>query len=230
LPTGGAINLGLNAEHGTNYDLGLKGNFFKELYVDVNIFFYSLKNTIVTRRDALGGDFFVNAGKTKQHGTETLISYPLFLYNNNFKRSLIWVSHTWHDFHYKDFKQVANDFSGNRLPSVPQHSISSGVDLAMNNGLVGGVTYFYSDKIPLNDANSEYAKPYHLLGARIGFEKSFNNKLGIKILGGVENLLDEIYSLGNDINGFGGRYYNPAPQRNYYVTIAFHTPTKRNDE
>ena len=230
LPTGGAINLGLNAEEGTNYDVGVKGNFFKELYVDVNLFFYSLKNTIVTRRDALGGDFFVNAGKTKQHGIETLISYPLFLYSDKFKKSLFWISHTWHDFHYKDFKQLANDFSGNQLPSVPPHTVSSGIDLAMNNGLLCGITYFYSDKIPLNDANSEYAKAFHLLGARIGFEKLFKNKLRMKIYGGAENILDEIYSLGNDINGFGGRYYNAAPGRNFYVAIALGILTKRNNE
>ncbi|MEP6596073.1 MAG: TonB-dependent receptor plug domain-containing protein [Ginsengibacter sp.] len=230
LPTGGAINLGLNAEEGINYDIGVKGNLFKQLYVDVNLFFYSLKNTIVTRRDVLGGDFFVNAGKTKQHGIETLISYPLFLYSDKFKKGLFWISHTWHDFHYKNFKQLANDFSGKQLPSVAPHTISSGIDLTMNNGLLGGLTYFYSDKIPLNDANSEYAKAYHLLSAKIGFEKSFNSKLVIKVFGGIENLLDETYSLGNDINGFGGRYYNAAPRRNFYATIIFHVPVKRNND
>jgi len=229
LPTGGAINLGLNAEEGTNYDVGVKGNFFKDLYVDVNLFFYSLKNTIVQRRDALGGDFFLNAGKTKQHGIETLISYPLFSSSANFKRSLFWISHTWHDFHYKDFKQLTNDFSGKQLPSVAPHTISSGINLTMNNGLTGGITYFYSDKIPLNDANSEYAKPYHLLGAKIGFEKLFKNKLGMKVFGGVENIFNKLYSLGNDINGFGGRYYNAAPKRNFYATVNFRILTKRNN-
>jgi iron complex outermembrane receptor protein len=226
LPTGGEINLGLNAEEGTNYDIGIKGSFFKELYVDVNLFFYSLKNTIVTRRDALGGDFFVNAGSTRQHGVETLISYPLFLYSGKFKKSLFWISHTWHDFHYKDFKQIDNDFSGKQLPSVAPHTISSGINISMSNGLLGTLTYFYSDKIPLNDANSDYAKAYHLFGAKVGFEKLFKNKFGIKVIAGAENIFDEVYSLGNDINAFGGRYYNAAPRRNYYTSIILRLLTK----
>ncbi len=190
-------------------------------------FFFSLQNTIVQRRDAGGGDFFLNAGKTKQYGTETFISYPLLLSSANFKKSLFWVSHTWHNFHYKDFKQLANDFSGNQLPSVPRHTVSSGIDILMNIGLVGTITYFYSDKIPLNDANTQYAKSYHLLGAKIGFEKWFKNKLKIKSFAGVENLLDERYSLGNDINGFGGRYYNAAAGRNYYAGVVLQFLTRK---
>jgi iron complex outermembrane receptor protein len=28
-----------------------------------------------------------------------------------------------------------------------------------------------------------------------------------------------LYSLGNDINAFGRRYYNPAPERNYFAGL-----------
>jgi iron complex outermembrane receptor protein len=45
-------------------------------------------------------------------------------------------------------------------------------------------------------------------------------------MAGVDNLLDQKYSLGNDINGFGGRYYNAAPGRNYYVALLIQFLTK----
>jgi iron complex outermembrane receptor protein len=226
LPTGGAINLGLNPEEGINYDVGLKGNFFKDLYIDINAFSFSLKNTIVLRRNAGGGDSYINAGRTKQFGVETFLSYPLS-FSPNSNRGLFWLSHTWHNFHYKEFKQLNNDFSGNRLPSVAPHIISSGIDISSNNGLLGTLHYYYSDKIALNDANSVYAKSYHLLGAKIGYSKLFKNKFIGKILLGVENLLNETYSLGNDINGFGGRYYNAAPSRNYYAKFVLQLLSKK---
>ncbi|MBK8749045.1 MAG: TonB-dependent receptor [Saprospiraceae bacterium] len=37
--------------------------------------------------------------------------------------------------------------------------------------------------------------------------------------GGVDNLLNARYSSGNDINALGGRYYNPAPGRNFVVSL-----------
>jgi len=37
-----------------------------------------------------------------------------------------------------------------------------------------------------------------------------------------DNILDEKYSLGNDINAFGGRYYNAASTFNFAGGIALH--------
>ena len=37
---------------------------------------------------------------------------------------------------------------------------------------------------------------------------------------GADNLLDEMYSLGNDINAVSNRFYNAAPRRNYYVGLS----------
>jgi iron complex outermembrane receptor protein len=34
---------------------------------------------------------------------------------------------------------------------------------------------------------------------------------------GADNLLNKTYSLGNDLNAFGGRFFNPAPKRNYFL-------------
>ncbi|MDQ3536981.1 MAG: TonB-dependent receptor, partial [Bacteroidota bacterium] len=36
---------------------------------------------------------------------------------------------------------------------------------------------------------------------------------------GVDNLLNEEYSLGNDLNAFGGRFYQPSPERNYFAGL-----------
>lgn len=218
LPTGGNINLGLEAEDGTNYDLGARVTFNK-LYVDVNAFIYSLKNTIVQRRDALGGDFYVNAGSTKQRGVETYISYSLFS-SPAINRSILWLSHTWHHFEYKDFKRVTDDFSGKQLPGVAPHTISTGFDFVAANGLSANLTYSYNDRVPLNDANTAYADSYSLLGLRVGYQHQ-GKKLLAKVFAGAENLLDETYSLGNDINGFGGRYYNAAAGRSYYAGVSF---------
>ena len=229
VPTGGAVNLDLNPENGVNYDLGFRAIFFRDLYIDINAFIFSLENTIVQRRDAGGGDYFDNAGKTKQHGIETYVSYPLFRSSSSVGRSLLWLSHTWHDFEYKDFKQVNSDFSGNKLPAEAPHSVSTGLDISFNNGVFANTTYYFSDKIPLNDANTAYAKSYNLLGIKLGFEKRVQEKFRVKIFAGVDNLLDEQYSLGNDINGFGGRYYNAAPGRNYFGGLAISYEHKRTD-
>jgi len=217
LPTGGAINLDLKAENGINYDIGFKGTVHR-LYFDINAFTFSLTNTIVLRRTAAGGDYYINAGKTKQYGVESSFNYPLTGIKLSDKSSL-WLSHTWHNFHYKTFTQLTNDYSGNQLPSVAPHVIAAGVDIYLINGMLAAFNYYYSARIPLNDANSDYASSYHLIGAQLGYEKMLH-QVGFKIVAGIENLLGQKYSLGNDINGFGGRYFNAAAGRNYFVSAS----------
>ncbi len=222
LPTGGAINANLLPENGVTIELGVKSALLNnKLYIDVNGFFYNLKNTIVQRRDAGGGNYFINAGKTKQRGLEALLNYQDIFKSPSITGSKLWLAYTFSNFHYKDFVQLANNYSGNKLPSVPQHTISSGFSLSLTN-LIATVTYLFNSKIALNDANNQYAKAYNLLGAKLFY--GLSRKHVLQLFAGIDNLLDNTYSLGNDINGFGGRYYNTAAGRNYYIGINFNSP------
>jgi iron complex outermembrane receptor protein len=227
IPTGGAVNLELNAERGINYDLGMKGTIFRFLSFDINAFLFALENTIVQRRTAGGGDFFVNAGKTGQSGVETYVGLPVLRNALWLERSQVWMSHTWHQFRYKDFKQLTSDFSGKRLPGTPRNTVSAGYDLQAKKGLLATITYLHNSKVFLNDANSEAADPFHVVGLKLGYQKWFVKKLRMKIFAGVDNLFDDRYSLGNDINGFGGRYFNAAAGRNYYAAIVLQLLTAK---
>lgn len=222
LPSTGVISTELEAERGINYEAGFRGRVLNErLYFDINTFYFGLNNTITQRRDFAGADFFVNAGKTKQKGVETFASFRLVDKNNIFFENVrIWASHTWHDFHYDDFQKVTDDtsdFSGKRLPSIPKHFVSAGIDAVAKVGLYANLTYYYSDPIPLNDANTNYASSYNLAAARLGFRRMLTKRFSFDVFGTADNLFDVKYSLGNDINAFGNRFYNAAPERNFAV-------------
>ncbi|MCW3073683.1 MAG: hypothetical protein JWP69_752 [Flaviaesturariibacter sp.] len=226
LPTGGVLNLNLNPESGTNYDIGLKGTLVPGLYLDVNAFYFSLQNTIVRRVDAGGGDFYVNAGNTGQYGVETHLEYSLSK-PASWQKSSIWLSHTLHQFRYKQFKQGNTDFSGNRLPGTTPHTVATGMDWMIRSNVQVSISYFFSDKLPLNDANTAYADAYHLLGAKLGYSVNFARLFTSRFAVGADNLLNQRYTLGADVNGFGGRYYNPAPGRNFYVSASFQLAKKK---
>ena len=52
-------------------------------------------------------------------------------------------------------------------------------------------------------------------------KKTVIKKYKLNFYGGADNLLNEKYSLGNDINAAGGRYYNAAPGQNFYIGVSF---------
>jgi iron complex outermembrane recepter protein len=222
LPTGGAINLDLQAEDGINYDLGVRALIGEKFTADLNTFIFRLNNTIVQRRDAGGGDYFINAGKTSQKGIELSLAYPVINHSGSrgfLKQGNAWLSYTYHHFRYKEFRQILSDYSGNKLPGVAPHTIAAGLDLDIREKFFLAVHYFYSDKIALNDANTEYAGTYHLLGFKATYYFPSGKKWKMNLMAGAENLFNQQYSLGNDINGFGGRYYNAASGRNYFAGL-----------
>ncbi len=223
----GIIGPPLQPENGIDYETGVKGSLFHEkLFFDVNAFFFKIQNAIVQRIDSSGVMYSINAGGTDQHGIESFLSYQI---NDDpklfFSNTKLWISHTWHDFHYSNFNQDGIGYSGNRLPSVPPQTVVAGLDIATSAGFYTNITYTYADHIALNDANSAWAGSYNLLGARVGYRKILAGKFRMDIFAGGDNLFNETYSLGNDINAAAGRYYNAAPPVSYFVGASLNLQT-----
>jgi iron complex outermembrane receptor protein len=220
--TNGIVGPPLQPEDGIDYEVGTRGSLLHgKLFFDIDAFFFHLKNTIVQRIDTNGVGYSINAGGTDQHGLETFVSYQLADNPHGpFSNVRIWISHTWHDFHYRNFTQDTSNFSGNRLPSVPPQTVVAGLDAVLGIGLYTNITYTYADRIALNDANTAYAGSYNLLGGRAGYRKILKGGLKLDVFGGVDNAFNTKYSLGNDFNAAAGRYYNGAPGVNYYAGVS----------
>ena len=71
--------------------------------------------------------------------------------------------------------------------------------------------------MPLNDANTVVASKYNVLQAKISWLTPISTKYKLQFFTGADNILNEKYSLGNDINAMGNRYFNAAPTRNFYA-------------
>lgn len=222
LPPSRTISTSLDAEKGVNYEAGIKSNWLhNRLYFEVNAFYFRLEDAIVQRQQVNAANYYVNAGGTQQKGLESQLAYQVFSDAHRSVRQVrVWINHTWNDFRYKDFKQLAADYTGKQMPSVAKNTVSAGTDISLKCGFYANLSYYYSDRIAMNDANTDFAGSYQLLGARTGFRTSFK-KLSIDIFAGGDNLFDVRYSLGNDINAAAGRYYNAAAGRNYFAGCSF---------
>jgi iron complex outermembrane recepter protein len=222
LRSDGLFGTNLQPEDGIDYEAGIKGTIFNnKLFFDISAFLFDLKNTIVQRIDTNGVFYYVNAGSTKQNGIEAYLSYRVMDKPDQLINSAkIWGSYSWHDFHYGSFKQLNNDYSKNKLPGVAPQVVVAGIDLASRSGCYINITYNYTGRIQLNDANSAYTSSYNLLGTRLGYRNNLTGKINAEIFAGADNLFDTRYSLGNDINAAAGRYYNAAPGRNYYAGLS----------
>lgn len=217
----GSINMELEAEQGVNYEIGIRGFLWQGRFgYDLTTFYFRLNETIVQQQSERGTVLFENAGNTDQFGIELAATWVLFYSNQGFLERLRWDnSYTYHHFKFRNYNRAGNDFSGNALTGVAPHNFVSTLKAESGAGIYATLAYNFADKIPLNDANSIYTNAYHLVQGKMGYRQEILPKLYMDVYFGADNLLNETYSLGNDLNAFGGRYYQPAAPRNWFAGI-----------
>ncbi|MGV3698106.1 TonB-dependent receptor [Flavobacterium sp.] len=214
------VNTDLQPETGWNFETGFRWfdmrNRFK---IDASVFYYRLDNSIVNRRLPNDTDFFVNAGGTNQLGLEVDFNAVILKQDKRFLREFrMSQAVTVNRFRFRDYTVNGNDFSGNDLTGTPAYVFVSGLQLSFPERVYLYVQCNFTGKLPLNDGNTAYASAYELVQAKIGWDFSLS-KTEIGIHAGMDNILNQRYSLGNDLNAFGNRFYNPAPGRNVYLGL-----------
>ncbi|MEJ7778169.1 MAG: TonB-dependent receptor [Daejeonella sp.] len=213
------INTSLESETGWNYEGGIRLRDRNDrFWLDASLFSYRLENAIVRRVNSDDTEFYLNAGGTKQSGVETQASYWLIQPGaKGFISGLqLQNSYTLSKYFFRNYLNGIVNYSGNKLTGVPTNVLINGIDLRMDKHLYLFAQHNYTSKIPLNDANSLFSRDYNLIHFKAGWRRSRPGKPTLDVFAGVDNLLNEHYSLGNDLNAFGGRYFNAAPLRNFF--------------
>lgn len=217
VPSTGVFNEALQAEKAMNYEGGIRAALLpNKLFIEAAYYFLQLKNTIVTRRDASGADYFVNAGNTKQQGVEAVLNYFIIKNNNGlFSELKLWSTYAYIDAKFKDYKQGSNEYSGNKLTGTPSTVFNVGIDIGLKERVKINSSYNYTSSIPLNDANTFKAVSYQLFFAKIAYKILLGKKIFADAWYSFNKAFNTPYSLGNDLNAAGNRFFNPsAPQTN----------------
>lgn len=225
-PSGGVINETLNAESGWSKEVGARLSIWNgRVQTDASVFRYDLSDAIVRRTDENDAEYFLNSGSTTQNGVEIVLNTVIIpVQRSGFVRSMsVQLSYTYSDFKFDNYIMGTENYSGNRLTGVPESNAAAGLSAYLAQRVYFSIQSIFASRIPLNDANSEYAHHYELLQAKLGWIGVKNDNLMLEFFLGADNILNQRYSLGNDINAYGGRYFNAAPLRNFYggVTAKF---------
>lgn len=213
------FNTSLRPEYGWNKEIGIRKQFGNSLFIEGSYFDFRMKDAIVRRQNEAGQEIFVNSGATVQKGLEVLLESKSFdLKNDIFNYFKFRFSGSFYQFTFEDYRQNDNDFSGNDLTGVPQTTVNSLINFILFKKLSVDYSHFYTSKIPLNDANSVWSDS-SLVG-NIQFRFPFElDRTRLNIFLQIQNLYNEDYVSGFDINAFGNRYYNPAAKRNFVFGV-----------
>lgn len=216
------INTELDAETGVNYEAGIRWeNSNRRLIADLSLYHYDIRNGIVRQLRENGAEFYVNAGEIKQNGLEIFVSaYLLPSQDNRLIRTLSLQSAvTYYHYRFGRYTVNSDNYSDNKVTAVPDLVWTNTLLISLPGKTGLNISHNYTSSMPLNDANTVFSDKFNLLQVKGTWNIEIRRSVQIQLFAGVDNLLNEMYSLGNDINAFGNRFFNPAPPRNYYGGI-----------
>lgn len=212
----------LQPEEGWNMEAGLKSFLLGgHLEMTLTVYDFRLQQSIVPRYDSAGHAYYVNAGGTDQKGVEASADWVVLdHYGGGVSYIRLYASYALQDYHFRDYVEGSANYSGNPLTGVPRNMVTSGVDIRARYGFYLNASYTYTSSIPLNDQDTARAKAYDLVQAKLGWTLPWKMRPRLSVYVGVDNALNQVYSLGDDLNAAGGRYYNPSPGRNFFAGAA----------
>jgi iron complex outermembrane receptor protein len=216
------ININLKAEAGWNYESGLTYQSTNgRLTANGSLYYFRLENAIVRRVTASDAEFFINAGGTKQLGAELQFSWLAFAGNDAqlFNHLRLNSAFSYSHYRFQNFQNAALDFSGNAVTGVPQQTLVTQISTSIFKGFFLFGQHSFVSPIPLDDANTVYSRKYHVIDVKTGFRDFAIKDFKLSLSLGINNVLNRSYSLGNDLNAVGNRYYNPAMGRNYFTSL-----------
>jgi iron complex outermembrane receptor protein len=235
----GELNRDLQAERGTSYEVGARGSFFaSRLRYELTGFDLELRQTMVSSTTDQGVVVFRNTGSTRQRGLEAALSGWLWQQQRGGREVAgtgpagpadaersnaavgglrAWASYAYNDFRFGRYPSGGTDLRGNRLTGTTPHTLSAGLEFTERLGFYLSPNLSHQASVVLTDASTETAPGYWVFGARGGWRRTLAGHLETNLYAGLDNATDRRYSLGNDLNAFGGRYFQPAPGRAWYA-------------
>ena len=210
------FNNALLATSSINYELGYKGQFGSNWDLSLALFFIDLKNELVPfeLEEFPGRTFYRNSGLSERLGLEFAASYSI---HSNLK---INASYTWSDFSYKVFIIGLDNLKGKQIPGVPEHMGYIQLQYLEPKKWKASIQTRYIGLLYTDDDNEISDPAYILLDLNLAYPVPVG-KGQLKLMAGINNVLNVKYNDNIRINAFGGRYYEPGPGINFFGGIKF---------
>ncbi|HBY1547198.1 TPA: TonB-dependent receptor [Klebsiella pneumoniae] len=205
------LNFGLKPSTNDTVEIGSKTRIGNGLFTAA-LFQTNTDNEILVDSSSGGRTSYKNAGKTRRQGMELGLDQQ---FGESWRLKAAW---TWLDATYRT--NVCDDAScnGNRIPGIARNMGYASFGYQPEQGWYAGSDIRYMSDIMANDENTAKAPSWTVVGLTTGYKWSYG-RMDMDLFGRIDNLFDREYVGSVIVNESNGRYYEPAPGRNYGIGL-----------
>jgi iron complex outermembrane receptor protein len=211
----GGFNGNLEPQKAVQYEIGAKGELGGSARYQISAFWIDVEDELVVFNSDGRRDFFENSGKSRRKGIEAKLEYA---FTPDLSAT---AAYTLADYEYREFVDTnGNDYAGNAIPGLPEERLFG--ELAWRRAGFGYavVDMRYASSFYADNANTAKIDHAWIFNARVGKNIPAGGD-DLSVYFGIDNVFDEVYFDNVRINAFGGRYYEPAPDRTFYTGLAY---------
>ncbi|XLX38528.1 TonB-dependent receptor family protein [Ectopseudomonas mendocina] len=194
-------------------EVGLKARLADATSLQLALFQIDTDDELVVESASGGRSRFQNAAQTRRRGVELALESRL---SDTLRANLAYTQ--IEAIYSKDFTSNTRLIeSGNKLPGIPARTLYGELAWQPLDGFSTALEGLYRSQLYVEDSNTAKAAPsYALFNWQARFEQQVGALTFNQVLR-IDNLLDREY-IGSVIVGDGnGRYYEPGPERAWYV-------------
>ncbi len=230
----GLINREIKPEKAWSYEGGVRANLFNHAtFIDLAGYYMRVTDLIVPKRVAEDIYVGMNAGSSRHKGLELALEQRIIGSKEESSTCPVTLkanlAYAVSKFNFLNFTQDHIDFSGKRLPGMPDQLFSGTLDLKVANGFYTRFEMNCSGEIPLNDFNNRYSRGWMVMNLKAGYIFKLFKNLRIDTAIKINNLADEKYASMVVVNAPGTasrapRYFYPGLPRWFIGTayISYH--------
>ncbi|MFW2815872.1 TonB-dependent receptor PqqU [Klebsiella quasipneumoniae] len=205
------LNFGLKPSTNDTVEIGSKTRIGNGL-LTAALFQTDTDNEIVVDSSNGGRTSYKNAGKTRRQGMELGLDQQ---FGESWRLKAAW---TWLDATYRTNVCGNASCNGNRIPGIARNMGYASFGYQPEQGWYAGSDIRYMSDIMANDENTAKAPSWTVVGLTTGYKWSYG-RMDMDLFGRVDNLFDREYVGSVIVNESNGRYYEPAPGRNYGIGL-----------
>src|SRR5689334_19568863 len=215
---GSGLNFSLEPARSRATELGVKYRVDQRQWLTAAIFNVDTKNEIVIDSATGGRTIFKNAPGTTRRGAEAQWD-ARFGYGLQAHVALTYLRARFSDAYTSGSPPIVVP-AGSKLPGVPSKQAYGELAWVPANlyGLDTALEVQYVDKLYVNDQNSDAAPSYAVMNARVGFTQTVGRATW-KAFFRLNNLFDRNYAGSVIVGDTNGRFFEPAPGRNWFAGV-----------
>lgn len=215
---GAGLAFNLRPARSDNAEIGSKWWLSNGGKLDFALFQSQTRNELAVFSSSGGRTTYQNIGRARRRGVETNLDLPL---------AEMWrlqLAYTYLDARFTqasgcDPVNACAVEAGARIPGVPKSIFDGSLRWGGDTGWHAGADMFAVSAVAVNDANSQRAPGYALLGLNVGYIVHRGGATLSPFLR-LDNLLDRRYIGSVIVNDANGRYFEPGPGRGVMLGLS----------